>query len=104
MLALLSANKVKAQIPPLDTSLLIPPANLQQEQFYDSLENRANRRKLTGWLYDAIITPPRPYVDKKALALDYFKDYEGKIIAEIKINALDVFGPTCTDTTKEANQ
>ncbi|QIA08685.1 BamA/TamA family outer membrane protein [Draconibacterium halophilum] len=103
LLLLMTGTTVSAQIPPLDTSIVIQTPNLQQEQFYDTLENRANRRKLTGWLYDAIITPPRPYVDKKALALDYFKNYEGKIIAEIKINALDVFGPTCTDTTKKAD-
>lgn len=103
LLILATGITVSAQIPPLDTSAVITPPNLNQEHFYDSLENRANRRKLTGWLYDAIITPPRPYVDKKTLALDYFKEFEGKRIAEIKINALDVFGPTCSDTTKKAD-
>ena len=103
LLALVASTTVNAQTPPLDTSKVIKTPNLQQEHFYDSLENRANRRKLTGWLYDAIITPPHPYIDKKALALDYFKDYKDKIIAEIKITALDVFGPTCTDTTKKAD-
>ncbi|HYQ58234.1 MAG TPA: hypothetical protein VEP89_12915 [Draconibacterium sp.] len=103
LLILVAGTTVSAQIIPPDTSNVIKVPNPQQENFYDSLENRANRRKFTGWLYDAIITPPRPYVDKKALALDYFKEYEGKIIAEIKINALDVFGPTCDDTTLQAN-
>nr|WP_319512439.1 hypothetical protein [uncultured Draconibacterium sp.] len=102
LLLLLASGLVSAQIPQTDTTQISPPKNLQQEHFYDSLENRANRRRFTGWLYDAIISPPRPYVDKKALALDYFKEYEGKVIAKITINALDVFGPTCTDTTREA--
>lgn len=100
---ILGTQSISAQVPQIDTTAIIDDISKKQNDFYDSLENRANRRKLTGWLYDAIISPPRPYVDKKALALDYFKDYEGKIIADIKINALDVFGPTCTDTTKKAN-
>ncbi|WP_321375386.1 hypothetical protein [uncultured Draconibacterium sp.] len=100
---ILGTQSISAQEPQIDTTAVIDNISKKQNDFYDSLKNRANRRKLTGWLYDAIISPPRPYVDKKALALDYFKDYEGKIIADIKINALDVFGPTCTDTTKKAN-
>lgn len=74
----------------------------KQEHFYDSLEYRANQGQLTSWIYDALISPPRPYVDKKALALDYYNQYEGKIIAEIRIKALDVFGPSLRDTTKKA--
>ena len=96
-------TSVRAQVPTVDSTAIIEDITKKQDYFYDSLENRANRRKLTGWLYDALISPPRPYVDKKALALDYFNPYEGKIIANIEINALDVFGPTCTDTTKKAS-
>ncbi|MCK3684299.1 hypothetical protein [Maribellus sp. YY47] len=77
--------------------------NHRQEVFYDSLQYKANQRKLTSWLYDALITPRRPYVDKKALAMDYYNQYEGKIIASIKIQALDVFGPSCSDTTSKAD-
>lgn len=74
----------------------------KQELFYDSLEYRANQRKLTEWMYDMLVSPPRPYIDKKALALDYYNQYEGKIIAEIKIKSLDVFGPSLNDTTIKA--
>ncbi len=74
---------------------------LKQEQFYDSLEYRANQKKVTGWIYDLLISPARPYSDK-TLALDYFKPYEGKVIANINIKALDVFGPSITDTTIKA--
>lgn len=103
LLAVITCSNLSAQITLPDSAIEINNTFQKQEYFYDSLENRANRRKLTGWLYDAIITPPRPYVDKKALALDYFKDYEGKIISKININALDVFGPSCSDTTKKAD-
>jgi hypothetical protein len=75
----------------------------KQEQFYDSLKYKANQRKLTRLVYDFLISPPRPYVDKKALALNYYSQLEGKIISEIKIKSLDVFGPTFQDTSKTAS-
>lgn len=75
----------------------------RQDQFYDSLETRASNNKITGWLYDLLISPPRPYVNKEALALDYFNQYEGMIISKINIDALDVFGPSFEDTTKTAD-
>ncbi|WP_340110637.1 hypothetical protein [Maribellus mangrovi] len=74
----------------------------KQDEFYDSLAYRANRNKFTGWLYDILVSPPRPYVDKKALALDYFNKYEGMVIAKVDIQALEVFGPSFTNTEKEA--
>ena len=88
-----------AQQVSVDTALV----NQKQEQFYDSLEYRAKKSKFTGWLYDALISPPRPYVDKRALALDYFNRYEGMVIATVKIKPLDIFGPSFSDTTKEAD-
>jgi hypothetical protein len=87
-----------AQFPIPDTAKV-----QKQTHFYDSLQYKANQRKLTSWMYDALITPPRPYVDKKALALDYFSPFEGKIIADIEIQGMDVFGPTCSDTTQKAS-
>lgn len=75
----------------------------KQEQFYDSLKYKANQRQLTRLIYDFLISPPRPYVDKKALALNYYSQLEGKIISEIKIKSLDVFGPTFQDTSKTAS-
>lgn len=76
--------------------------SLRQEQFYDSLKIKASQGKLTRLVYDILISPPRPYVDKKQLALNYYSQLEGKIISEIKIIPLDVFGPTFQDTTKKA--
>ncbi len=94
---LLLISQTYAQHTPVDTTKLF-----KQEHFYDSLEYRANQRKVTGWIYDMLISPPRPYVDKKTLALDYLHPYEGKLIASIDIKALDVFGPSIADTTKKA--
>ncbi len=82
-------------------SISIDSADIyKQEQFYDSLKVRANQRKLTRLIYDFLVSPPRPYVDKKALALNYYSQLEGKIISEIRIKALDVFGPTFQDTAR----
>lgn len=78
-------------------------AHIKQEHFYDSLAYKANRRKVTSWLYDALVSSPRPYVDRKALALDYFNKYDDKIIEKIQIKALDVFGPSFEDTLKTAD-
>lgn len=78
--------------------------NQKQEQFYDSLKVRAEKRKLTRLIYDFMVSPPRPYVDKKALAINYYSQLEGKIISEIKIKALDVFGPTFQDTSRTASK
>lgn len=75
----------------------------KHEQFYDSLAQRARNSKLVNMLYDFLISPPRPFVDKEALALDYYSNYEGKIISEINITPLKVFGPTFSDTSRNAN-
>jgi hypothetical protein len=75
---------------------------LKQEIFYDSLKYKASKRKLTHLIYDALISPPRPYVDKEALALNYYSQMKGRIISEIKIIPLEVFGPTFQDTTRKA--
>lgn len=71
-------------------------------QFYDSLKYKADKSRLTRFFYDFLISPPRPYVDKQELALDYYSQMEGKVISEIDITPLEVFGPSLTDTTKKA--
>ena len=55
----------------------------KQEHFYDSLKYKASQKKVTYLLYDFLVSPPRQYVDKKALALNYYSQLEGKIISEI---------------------
>ena len=75
----------------------------QQQQFYDSLKYKASQKKVTKLLYDFLISPPRPYVDKKTLAINYYHQLEGKLIAKIEIKSLDVFGPSFEDTSKTAS-
>jgi len=83
---------------------IVEKNNIRQNEefFYDSLKHKASQKKLTQMLYDFLISPPRPYVDKKALALNYYNQLDGKVIAEINIQALDVFGPSFKDTARKA--
>lgn len=77
---------------------------IKQQNFYDSLEYKAGQRKVTGWLYDMLVSTPSPQLDEKAIALEYFQSFEGMLIEKIQIKPLDVFGPTLTDTTKTADK
>ena len=76
----------------------------KQQQFYDSLEFRAGKRKFTGWLYDLLISSPAPQLDEREIALEYFRSFEGMIIARIDYKRLDVFGPTLLDTSRTADK
>ncbi len=73
------------------------------DQFYDSLKYKAQQNKITKWLHNTLINEPKKLdIDKKALAFDYLNNYKGKTIKTIQIKALDIFGPSFTDTTKKA--
>lgn len=78
------------------------PDAQKYEQFYDSLEYKAKQKKLTRLIYDFLVTPPRPYVDKESISKEYYSKMDGKIISEISIQPLEVFGPTFDDTTRIA--
>ncbi len=95
------AINLDAQTNNIDT---IEANELHQKQFYDSLKYKASQKKLTQLLYDFLITPPRPYVDKKSRAINYYGQFEGKIISDIEIRSLDVFGPNFEDTSKVAKK
>lgn len=70
--------------------------------FYDSLRHKAERRNITRWLHNMLIREPKKPINKEQLTLSYFTPYRDKIISEITIQALDVFGPTFEDTTRVA--
>lgn len=89
-----------AQLFEPDTIVITKILPQKQEHFYDSLKYRASQKRLTQIIYDFLISPPRPYVDKKALSIGYYKKLEGKLISNIEIKALDVFGPTFEDTSR----
>ncbi len=102
-LIIVKPDEILAQLPDSDTIDIETFHHQKQEQFYDSLKYKASQGKFTQLIYDFLVSPPRPYVDKKKLALNYYSQLEGKIISEIKIKSLDVFGPTFQDTSKTAS-
>jgi hypothetical protein len=68
--------------------------------FYDSLRIRAENKRFTRELYNALFTDTsRKAPVEKTLNLESFKIYENKIIRKVTIKRLDVFGPTIDDTT-----
>ena len=90
------------QVEEKDTTVTLQKQQ-KYDQFYDSLEYKAKQNKLTRLFYDFLISNPQPKVDKKELALEYYSGMEGKIISDIEVKSLEVFGPTLQDTSRNAN-
>ena len=101
LILLFPVHLAKAQSNKQD-SLALEKYNAKYEQFYDSLEYKAKQKTLTRIIYDFLVAPPRPYVDREALSKEYYGQMEGKIISEISIQPLEVFGPTFEDTSRTA--
>lgn len=76
---------------------LIPPTlsdNDRNPLFFDSLKIKASKRLITRKLYDFVVVPDKPSLTKQISGSsenDYLK-YSGKIIRNIEIKRLDVFG------------
>ncbi len=102
LILLLSSPHAGAQ-PDQDTLRQMQKYVNKSDQFYDSLEYKAKEKALTRILYDFLVAPPRPFIDKEALSKEYYSEFEGRIISEISIFPLEVFGPTFEDTTRKAS-
>lgn len=97
-----------------DTVIYIPDSSFVTKQispktqaFYDYLKTEFYKNKLTKELYDLLFTTPRTEhkVDKEESSVlqqseDLFVPYEGKIIGDIRVKNLAVFGPTLEDTAR----
>jgi len=73
------------------------------ELFYDSLEIKANRHRITKLLYDYLISSVNDSVNKNLQSYEYYKSFEKRIIGSIEIKSLEVFGPDFSDTSKITN-
>lgn len=73
------------------------------EIFYDSLAIKANRHKVTKWLYDYMINTTNDTTNKGIVSYEYYNAYKNKTIGTITIKPLDVFGPDFNDTTKRTH-
>ena len=74
--------------------------------FFDSLEERASRKRWTRELHNVIITTPRiPDTQDTLLtrlSVDPYIKQGGKIIRHIRITQLEPFGPSIYDTSRTA--
>jgi hypothetical protein len=75
--------------------------------FFDSLEEKASKRKWTRELHNIVITSPRiPDTEdtmRTQLSAEPYIAYGGKIIRHIRFTKLEPFGPTIFDTSRTAN-
>ena len=94
--------KGNAQTVDPDSTLIKELSPEKYDQFYDSLEYKAQRSKITRLFYDLMISSPGEDIDHKSLSLNYYSEMKDKIISDIDITPLEVFGPTFNDTTKKA--
>lgn len=92
------------EIPKEDT--LFIQSQIKSDQFYDSLLSIASRNRLTETALNLILVNKKPkgkFIGIEDLRNEeYFKLYEGKIIRNIEILKLDVFGPTLSDTSQSS--
>lgn len=71
------------------------------ELFYDSLQVKASRHKLTRWLYGKMVRTNTDTVNtREVLSYEYYKSFGNRTIGNIRIKSLDVFGPDFDDTTR----
>lgn len=81
---------------------------LKSDRFYDSLKVKASKNRITQTALGLIIESEP--VKGKFVGIEdlrneeYFRLYSGKIIRNIDILRLDVFGPTLSDTTTSAQK
>ena len=71
--------------------------------FYDSLQSKAARHKITKWLYSSVVCGVSDTSDNDLKSYKYYEGYKDKTIGSIKINSLKVFGPSFNDTSRVTN-
>lgn len=71
--------------------------------FYDSLQVKASRTRITRWIYKKVVRSSGIPEGKDTQSYDYYQTYASKIIGSIRIKSLEVFGPDFNDTAKISN-
>ncbi|MGQ8336657.1 hypothetical protein ACUNWD_08910 [Sunxiuqinia sp. A32] len=72
----------------------------ESELFYDSLKTKAYRHRLTWFIYKNLVVESKDDQTDLNKAYEYLSSLNGKTIAKIEVQALDVFGPTFADTSQ----
>ena len=82
------------------------PRGQAGEIFFDSLEERASKKRWTRELHNIVITSPRtPDTQDTMLTMlsaDPYLTYGGKVIGNIRLTKLEPFGPSIFDTSRIA--
>ncbi len=75
--------------------------------FFDTLEERASKKRWTRELHNVVITSPRiPDTQdtmQTRLSVDPYISHGGKVIRNIRFTKLEPFGPTIYDTSRTAS-
>ena len=71
--------------------------------FYDSLQIRASRHRVTRWLYGTMIRSARDSGNVNLQSYEYYKSFQKKTIGTISIRSLKIFGPNFDDTSRITN-
>lgn len=93
----------------LRDSMFIVPDTVQiltgktGKSFYEKLKISASKNKLTKELYNLAFSAPAQVDTAKTVKAETpYLPYDGKVIRNINIKSLDIFGPTINDTTRQA--
>ncbi len=100
---LLTAFRGVAQEANTDSLLFQAGPDEKYDQFYDSLKYKAGKNKITKLFYDFLISPPGSGTGKEFISKNHYRKFKGKVISDITIKPLDVFGPTLRDTSRRAH-
>lgn len=89
--------------------IIKPTPTDKTKAFYESLKNTFYQTRLTKELYDLLFTdiPEHPAAavdhDETERSIDPYLPFEGKIIGNIRIKKLNVFGTSIEDTTRQVD-
>ncbi len=96
-----------------DTLICLPDSvirknpQLKSSMFYNRLQQKANKRKFTRELYNLAFIKPETKPGSDSIQFekgqDRYTSFSGKIIRNIRIQKLDVFGPTVYDTLRTSD-
>lgn len=77
----------------------------KERSFYQRIKKKLEKRKITRKLFDLIfdISPTNPKEPEKDTLAHIPKGYDGKIIGNISLKKIDVFGGKVTDTTAKTD-
>ena len=84
-------------------TILQDSINKSTKLFYDSLHVKAQRHRVTKWLYDYMIHTTNDTANGALQSYEYYNRYKNKTIGSITIQSLEVFGPDFSDTTRTAH-